>query len=127
MQEYTIIWTLKLTKERHDLIGQFMNIKLHKVLEEQGVGEGGHNLCLICVSFGFKFMDFRSLVNIARISGLDFILIPRFLGKGSHLYVACWSVGDQDQDLWSAESVLDRLIVPLKVLDCLIFYGSKVK
>ena len=72
-----------------------MNIKLHKVLEEQGVGGGGggggggHNLCLICVSFGFKFMDFRSLVNIARISGLDFILIPRFLGKGSHSYAAC--------------------------------------
>ena len=30
----------------------------------------------------------------------------------SHLYVACWSVCDRDQDIWSAKSVLDRLTVP---------------
>ena len=46
--------------------------------------------------------------------------------RGSHLYVACWSVCDWDQDFWLAKSVLDRLIVSSKALDRLIFYWSKV-
>ena len=44
--------------------------------------------------------------------------------RGSHLYVACWSVCDRDQDYWSAKSVIDCVIL-LKlqphVLDPLIF------
>ena len=48
--------------------------------------------------------------------------------RGSHLYVACWSICNWDQDFWLAKSVLDWLIVPSKALDHLIFfYGSKVR
>ena len=35
----------------------------------------------------------------------------------SHLYVACWSNCDQDQDFWWAKSVPNRLIVLSKALD----------
>ena len=47
--------------------------------------------------------------------------------RGSHLYVACWSICNWDQDFDWQKSVLDCLIVPSKALDHLIFYGSKVR
>ena len=37
-------------------------------------------------------------------------------GVGSHIYVACWSIYDWDQDIWVAKSVLHRLIGPSKAL-----------
>ena len=46
--------------------------------------------------------------------------------RGSHLYVTCWSICDQDQD-FDHQNVLDHLIVPSKALDHLIFYRSKVE
>ena len=45
--------------------------------------------------------------------------------RGSHLYVACWSICNWDQDFWLAKSVLDWLIVPSKALDHLIFLWVK--
>ena len=47
--------------------------------------------------------------------------------RGSHLYVASWSICDRDWDFWSAKSALDWLIVPSEALDCLVFNESKVK
>ena len=44
--------------------------------------------------------------------------------EASHLYVACWSICNWDQDLRLAKSVLDHLIGPWS-LD--FFYRSKVK
>ena len=46
--------------------------------------------------------------------------------RGSHLYVACWSVSDRDQKFWSAKSVPSCLIIPSKALAWLLdFLGIK--
>ena len=52
--------------------------------------------------------------------------IVRHTSRGSHLYVACWSVWNHDQIFLIIKSVLDRLIAPFWVR-LLITWFSRVK
>ena len=51
-------------------------------------------------------------------------VVSMVLMGGSHLYVACWSICDQNLDIWLC---LITWLFPSKVLDCLIYSGLKVK
>ena len=98
----------------------------------------------------YSSMTFQQFKQLCRTSACDQALLLQFHGhylwplsrsilsyctrnfeweslgsKGNHLCVACWSVCNQDQDFWSAKSVLDHLINPSKVDDLLILRGQR--
>ena len=48
--------------------------------------------------------------------------------RGSHLYVTCWSIRNQDQDFWSVKSVFDHLIAWLCLFEALnhLIFGDYI-
>ena len=64
-------------------------------------------------------------VQASQLQFSSWILLHQ--GVVTYIYVACWSICDQDQNFWSAKSVLDRLISPSEALDSLIFLRVKVE